>query len=133
MKKRTVNTIGATTTEGRLGPEVQAILHTTAVRLGFAWTGGNPKLPLRIEVRAGQEQSAGPLEPYPASPEDPELVGMRATVRIALLDAAGPVQDGFDLDVRGIGVDPASALQALEQSLRRMLPARFQAFLEQPR
>jgi len=69
--------------------------------------------------------------PYLADPSDPELIGLRATVRISLLDAGGRVQDGFDLPVRGIGVDAASALWALDRALGRELPVRFAAFLEQ--
>jgi hypothetical protein len=126
-------TVGARAPAHGLGPEVQAILHTTSARLGFGWSNENPALPLGITIRSGQGPSGGPLVPYPADPGDPELIGLRATVRISLLDANGTVQDGFDLPVRGIGIDPATALLALEQALERELPARFQAFLEQAR
>jgi hypothetical protein len=128
---RTALTIGARFQGDGLGPEIQAILHATAVRVGFGWSGEAPALLLCIKIYAGQERKEGPLVPYPATPDDPELVGLRATVRISLLDAGGTVQDGFDLVVRGIGVDAASALWALEQALRRELPSRFEAFLEQ--
>jgi len=130
---RSALTLGASVQGGGLGPEIQAILHATAVRLGFGWTGEAPALPLRIEVYAGQKRSEGLLVPYPATPDDPELVGLRATVRIELLDAGGAAQDGFDLPVRGIGVDEASALGALLQALRRELPDRIEAFLAQMR
>jgi len=126
-------TLGAPAQREGLAAEIQAILRETAVRLGYAWSGESPAMPLRIEIHAGQERSEGPLVPYPANPDDPELVGLRATVRISLLDAGGTVQDGFDIPVRGIGVDEASALGALEQTLHRELPVRFQAFLEQAR
>lgn len=125
-------TMGAKVQGGDLGQDVLALLRNAAIYQGFIWTQKDPAINLVIELR-GAKQGLNIYRKtwWDVDVSTPDIVGTRAAIRISISDASGEIQDSFDLAVKGVGVDTLSSEQALLKELKRVLPVRFQAFLNE--
>lgn len=125
-------TMGATIQGGDLGQDILAVLRNTAIKQGFIWTQKDPAINLVIELR-GAKQGLNIYRKtwWDVDASSPDFVGTRAAIRISIADASGETQDSFDLAVKGVGVDVFSSEQALQKELKKVLPVRFQEFMNE--
>jgi hypothetical protein len=125
-------TMGAKVEGGDLGQDILALLRNAAIRQGFIWTQNNPAINLVIELRgAKQGVNIHRKTWWDVDASRPDLVGTRAAIRVSIADASGETQDSFDLAVKGVGVDVFSSEQALLKELKKVLPVKFQEFLNE--
>ena len=130
MRSQQGLTMGARVKGGDLDADVLALLRNAALQQGFTWVANGPAITLLIELRsANQGLNLSRKTWYDVDASIPDLVGTRALIRISLADADGTAQDGFDLELKGVGTDLFSSERALRKDLARVLPVRFAEFL----
>lgn len=122
--------MGAQIRGGELGEDFLSILRNVAIKDGFIWTQQNPVMLLSVEIRsANQGLNIRRKSWWDVDASQPDIVGVRANIRVSLLDQNGDAQDGFDVSAKGVGVDEFAASQALIREVRRVLPVKFHEFL----
>lgn len=105
--------------------EIAAIIRNQLETLGCSWRDVSPDLQVAAQIDlAEQVVDISRLEGAPPGPSQP-FYGQRLIANLTLKDAAGVPYDSFSFAVKGIGIDPASARQALRQNFAVELGARL--------
>ena len=110
-------TFGARNGQDLLSQDVVALLRNEVLKRGFTWTQDAPMIQVVVDLTDyTQTASSG-------------IFANRASIRVTLQDISGTCQESFDLQVKGVGLNPAVASNSLRRDLAQNLLVKSTDFL----